>query len=200
VRSSRSNRSTRPSTADSPALRIADLRRARALVPGEMTYGDLRFEWSDGNPLLFVDYVADMRNPKSAWLDLRHRLPGEPPSQEYRIELGLAPCCCAPGRWSRRCPVRNTFSPVLFCPAGADRFLSSRAHGLRVPSDSYASHDRPLHRFRRAKTRLEAALPKPYRGGRGASRPTLDMLRAERDHADTLAMLSLLRRSGVPGY
>jgi hypothetical protein len=197
---SRPSRSTRPLTTESPALRMGDLRRVRALVPGEVTGGEIRFQAATGALMLMVEYVADMRESGAAWIKLRHHPPGEPPASPYRIDLGRARCCCPGGRWAFRCPVRRTFSGVLYNPVGTDRFLSSRAHGMRTPSDSYASLHRPLHRFYRAQARLEAALPKPHPGGRGASRATLDELRAERNHADMMVMLTLLRRSNIPGF
>jgi hypothetical protein len=178
---SRASRSSRPLTTDSPALRIGDLRRARALVPGEMTRGEIRFQAPTGALMLMVEYLADMRKSEAARIELRHRTPGEAPASPYEIDLGLARCCCTGGRWAFRCPVRRTFSGVLYNPIGTDRFLSSRAHGMRTPSDSYASHHRPLHRFQRAQARLEAALPKPYPGGRGA-----DKLVARLDEGDSL--------------
>jgi hypothetical protein len=129
---SRPSRSTRPLTTESPALRMGDLRRVRALVPGEVTGGEIRFQAATGALMLMVEYVADMRESGAAWIRLRHHPPGEPPASPYGIDLGRARCCCPGGRWAFRCPVRRTFSGVLYNPMGTDRFLSSRAHGMRT--------------------------------------------------------------------
>jgi hypothetical protein len=200
VISSRPGRSKRPSTSDSPALDIGELRRAGAVVPGQMTHGDLYFEGGDSSSLLCVTYSADLRDPASAWIELRHSRTDEISGPPYRIIVALAPCCCS-GRWRFVCPLRQKMVAVLYCPFGAAQFASSKAYHLRVPSDSYGSTNRPLHHLHRARARLESALPEPRRGGRGASSATLARLRAELTEADLRAWqgaASRFVRSGKP--
>jgi hypothetical protein len=150
----------------------------------------------------FTEYAA-MWTDKMSAIELRHRRPDEAKfGSPYRIEIRAARCCCAGGRWSFICPVRETFSP-LFCPSGADRFLSATAHNMRWPSVSYSIAQRPVKTAWRLRDRLHAA-PAPkaggYRGGRGAGKKTLARRRAECDAAEIRAMRSLLRHSGHPDY
>jgi hypothetical protein len=194
--------SKRPLTTASPCIRFADLRRAGVLVKGALTYGTMRFVSPNGITLLHTEYAA-MWTDKMSAIELRHRRPDEAKfGSPYRIEIRAARCCCAGGRWSFICPVRETFSP-LFCPSGADRFLSATAHNMRWPSDSYSIAQRPVKTAWRLRDRLHAA-PAPkaggYRGGRGAGKKTLARRRAECDAAEIRAMRSLLRHSGHPDY
>ena len=195
MRASRSPRSTRPLTTETLRLHVPALRAAGVLVPGERTAGTLTFLEPDGTEILAVGYRTDLCDPAAAWIALQHCRPGCPPEPPYHLAVVLIPALgngrCG-GRWRLVCPVRGLRSPTLYCPANASQFASSVAHGLRTPSDSYASHHRPLRRLQRLQAEFEARLPNlqpkgGYPGAHGAQRGTIAKWRARIAEAELLA-------------
>lgn len=157
------------------ALRIGDLRRGGALVPGQMRHGTLEFPRTGAAPLV-LQFTADLRRADSAFIDLRH-----PDSDEYRIAIVETVFGEHGGiRLSFRCPIRGVKSVVIYLPPGGTSFASAKGHRLLTGFNRLAKADRPLHHLRLARERLaRATAPKAvYRGGRGAEAGTIDRLRA----------------------
>jgi hypothetical protein len=192
----RPRRSDRPRQDETPCIKSSILLREGAIVPGQFTHGELLILAPDGSLLFAADYVGDMRDLDNAWFELRHRVPGEPPAEPYRIGLKpiRTPSHFKPGtpehtawladwaagrssgrQWRFVCPVRGTLSPVLWCPAGADRFASSAAHRLLRPSDAVSTAQRPLRHLQHVQCALETALS-PARPQRASAKTVARLL------------------------
>lgn len=194
----------RPALIDCHALRIGDLRRAGAIVQGEIRHGELRFSGRDGapDPGLRIEFVADCRGP-SGFLELRHMDSDHPAGAPYRVDIIEVPVVrrSETARRSVRylaiCPVRKARAGVLYCPVRGDHFASSRAHALLVESDRRDNDQRPLYRLQLARARLaKATAPKPPgRGKRGAEARTIKRLRAAVDEAEERFWTARLAKS-----
>ncbi len=172
------NFSDRPALINSAALRLGELRKAGAIVPGEFRHSSLQYSDRDGNPYLTVEMIADLR-AEAGYLELRHIIPDQAVGEAYRIRIIALPPLRGATRLAMICPVRGVKSVALYCPPGASQFASSRAHGLLVESDRLSTDDRAVYALHLARDRLQAARAKRgYRGGRGASEATLLRLRA----------------------
>lgn len=174
------NYSQRPALIECPALRLADLRAAGAIAPGDLRRGTIEFAQTSGTDRFVVEFTADIRDPRDAYLELRHVTPDHAPADAYRIRLLEIHQPKGGVRWEIICPMRNKPVRALFLPAGASMFASSRAHHL-LPESARTNHQgRTLYALQLARLRLERATrPKAgYRGSRGCSVATIGRLRA----------------------
>jgi hypothetical protein len=136
----------------SVTLKIEQLRKAGALIPGLPTSGQLHWTFETGQ-LGSANFEAVLAT-KDGYLQLDLQIPSC--SAKQRISLTTTNLYFGGARWWFVCPVTLERVGRLHLLAGASQFLSRRAHGLTYACQTEDVYDRAARRSRKLMMRLGA--------------------------------------------
>jgi hypothetical protein len=144
---------TRPLADHSRRVDIGWMLRTDLAKDGALKSGTLRWH-RGGEPTGSASYIADLRDPDFASLELNYTRGRDGERVCQRIRL----CYTRPNyggrRWWMRCPYRGHRVLKLYMPPGGDRFASARAWRLAWQSQRISAADRPFEALFRLQAKL----------------------------------------------
>lgn len=136
---------------DGLTLSLSTMMRKGALVPGQLTTGTWCWSRPGQEPYARVGYIADMRSPDAATLQLRYSANGQPVDCVIRLAWTSPPY--GGRRWWFICPLdRNEGGGgrrviKLHLPPGSRYFGSRTAYGLTYQSCRESNANAGLYRL-----------------------------------------------------